>query len=131
MFDTRGRSVDPRFGFNVPRSIGGRAELAQRFRFATTWASLTAHLELREAAELMSAAARESAQGVKQASLAAIAGVAAPSWSQRPETRSDSNARWEMVVPKMVRADRVPPALSKAAPFADHRNGDVDPRLSI
>jgi hypothetical protein len=131
MFDSRGRSVDPRFGVNVPRSDGGRTEPAKRFRFAITWTSLTAHLELRDAAELMSAAAGKSPQGVKQSSLAALAGVAAPPRIQRPETQSDSSARWEMVVPKMVRADRVSPALTNAAPFADHRNGDVYPPISI
>ena len=132
MFDSRGRSIDPRFGANVLRSDGGRGEHAKRFRYTITWTSLTAHLELRCANELMpAAAAGKAVQGVKPASLVALAGVAPPPRILRPETRSDSIGRWEMVVPKMVRADRVSPPLNEAAPFANYRNGDVYPPISI
>jgi hypothetical protein len=131
MVDLTGRSIDPRFGVNAPRSGGRSREPAARFRFAITWTSLTAHLELREAAEWTWAVLGERAEGVKQSSLAALAEVAVPALIQRPETRFDSSARWEMVVPKMVRADRLSPALTEAAPLTDHRNGDVHPPIAI
>jgi hypothetical protein len=134
MRDSMRRSVDPRFGVNVPRSDGRRTEEARSFRFAVTWTSVTAHLELREAAERTSAPAGKTTQAAKhnQASLPALAVITVPPRIQKPETRSESSARWEMVVPKMVRADRVSRALIKAAPFTDQlRNGDVYRPISI
>jgi hypothetical protein len=134
MRDSLRRSVDPRFGVNVPRSDGYRTEPAKSFRFAVTWTSVTAHLELREAAEWTSTTAGKTTQAVKhnQSSVASFAAVAVPPLIQKPETWPESSARWEMVVPKMVRADRVSQALTKAAPFTDQlRNGDVCLPISI
>ena len=129
MFDSRGRSSDPRFGVNVPCSDGCRTEPAKRFRFAITWTSLTGQLALREAVERISATAGQPAREMKQSSLAALAGIAVPPL-HRPETRSDSNARWEMVVPKMVRADRGSKALT-AAPISDYGKGDIHSPISV
>lgn len=129
MFDSRGRSSDPRFGVNVPCSDGCRTEPAKRFRFAITWTSLTGQLALREAVERISATAGQPAREMKQSSLAAVAGIAVPPLN-RPKTRSDSNARWEMVVPKMVRTDRGSKALT-AALTTDYRNGNINSPISI
>ncbi len=131
MCDSTSRSIDPRFGVNVPRSDGRSMEPATRFRFAITWTSLTAHLELREAAEWTWAVREEPVQRAKQSSLPVLTDVAVPPLIQRPDTRFDSRARWEMVVPKMVRADRLPPALTEAAPLTDHRNGDAHSPIAI
>ena len=128
MFDSRGRSADSRFGVNAPRSGGRRTEPAKPFHFAITWTSLTGHLELREAVERTSATAGHLARETKQSSLGTFAGIAIPP-IDRPETRSDSKARWEMVVPKMVRADHGSKALT--APITDNRNGDIYPPFSI
>ena len=128
------RTVDPRFGVDVPRSDGRRTERAKSFRFAVTWTSLTAHLELREAVARTSAAAAKAAPAAKynQANLRTLAVITVPSAIEKPETQSESTGRWEMVVPKMVRADRVPRALTKAAPFGDElRNGDVNRPIPI
>ncbi len=112
MFDSRGRSADPRFGVNVPCS-GYRTEPAKHFRFAITWTSLTRHLDLREAVHPTSA----------------IASIAVPPL-QRSEPQPDSKARWEMVVPKMVRADRESKA-STIVRVIDNRNGRLHPPISI
>jgi hypothetical protein len=127
MFDSRGRSADPRFGVSAPCSEGGPTEPAKPFHFAITWKSLTGHLTLREAVERTSATASHPAGEMKQASFAARAGIAATPL-ERPETRCDSDARWEMVVPKMVRPDRGSKALP-TAPIADNRNRDIYPPI--
>jgi len=127
MFDSRGRSAEPRFGVDAPCSDGRRKELAKPFHFAITWTSLTGHLALREAVERTPTTASHPAGNMKQPRLAALAGIAVTPL-ERPETRCDSDARWEMVVPKMVRPDRG----SKALPTAqatDNRNRDIYPPI--
>jgi len=130
MFDANDRSLEPRFGVNAPRSDGSRANAAKRFQFAITWTTVTAHLELREAAELTSAPMGEP-QRAKQLGVAAVAGMAVVPLIPREETRSDSNARWEMVVPKMVRADRVSQDPAGPAPHAQQRQGEKYLPISI
>ena len=122
MFDSRGRSADPRIGVNAPCSSDCRTAPAKPFHFAITWTSLTGHLALREAVERSSATASHSARELKQPSLGVL--MAAAATIERPETRSDSDARWEMVVPKMVRPDRGSKALP-TAPIPDNRNRDI------
>ncbi len=123
MFDSKGRSADPRFGVNAPCPDSRRTEPAKPFHFAVTWTSLTRHLALREAVEQSSVTASRPAREMKQSSLAAVAGIAVTPFA-RPEARLDSDARWEMVVPKMVRPDRGSKALP-AAPITDNRNSDL------
>ena len=123
MLDSRGRSVDPRFGINAPCSDGRRPEPAKPFHFAITWTSLTGHLALREAAERTAVIASHPAREMKQSSIAAVAGIAVMPL-QRPEARKDSDARWEMVVPKMVRPDRASQALP-AAPIVENPNRNI------
>jgi hypothetical protein len=126
MFDSRDRTIDPRFGVNVPSSDGHWTEPAKRFRFGITWTSLTDHLELGEAIKQTSSTARQSAPEMKETSLAAVADIAVPP-IRKPETRSDSDVRWEMVVPKMVRSDRG----SNSLITAGNRNGDMYPPISV
>ncbi len=104
MQDSRRRSVAPRFGVNEPRSSSGGAEPWKKFHVAVTWASVTAHLSLIEAADLRTAATVER----KQASRAAAAAMAVAPQVQQPQAQSEVKARWEMVVPKMDRVNRVP-----------------------
>jgi len=113
MEDSTRRSVAPRFGVNGPRSGSGRAEPWKSFHFAVTWASVTAHLRLIEAADLKTAAA----VAPQQASRAAAAAVAVVQAIQQPQVQSESKVRWEMVVPKMDRANRVPQALPSGADY--------------
>ena len=127
MFDSRGRSADPRFGVNAPCSDGRRTEPVKPFHFSITWTSLTGHLALRESAERTSATASQPAVEMKQPRFPALADIAVTPHA-RPETRSDSDARWEMVVPKMVRPDRGPKALP-TAPIHDNRNRDTHPPI--
>jgi hypothetical protein len=127
MFNSRGRSADPQFGTNAPYSNGRRTEPAKPFHFAITWTSLTGQLALRQAVERTSATVSHSAGELKKPSFAALAGIAVTPF-ERPETRCDSDARWEMVVPKMVRPDRGPIALP-TAPITDNRNRDIYPPI--
>lgn len=127
MLDSRGRSADPQFGANAPCSNGRRAEPAKPFQFAIQWTSLTGHLALRQAVERTSATVSHSAGEMKQLSFAAPAGIAVTPL-ERPETRCDSDARWEMVVPKMVRPDRGSIALP-TAPITDNSNRDMYPPI--
>jgi hypothetical protein len=127
MFDSKVRSVGPRFGVNAPCSDGRRTEPAKPFHFAVRWTSLTRHLALREAVEPPSLTASRPACEMKQPSFAAPAVIAVTPF-ERPEARFDSDTRWEMVVPKMVRPDRAAKALS-AAPIADSRNRDTYPPI--
>ena len=127
MFDSRGRSADPLFGVDAPCADGRGREPAKPFHFAITWTSLTGHLALREAVERASAIASHSAHQIKQPSLAALAGIAVKPRA-RPEARSDTDARWEMVVPKMVRPDRGSIALP-TAPITDNPNRDIYPPI--
>jgi hypothetical protein len=120
MFDSRGRSADPLFGVDAPCADGRGREPAKPFHFAITWTSLTRHLALREAVERASAIASHSAHEIKQPSFTALAGIAVKP-RERPEARSDTDARWEMVVPKMVRPDRGSNALPMV-PITDNRN---------
>ncbi len=113
MQDSTRKSVAPRFGVNGPRSGSGRGEPSTNFHFAVTWASVTAHLNLIEAAELKTGAVFEP----RQASLAAVAAVAVVSPVQQAQVQSDSKARWEMVVPKMDRLNRVLQALPSGADY--------------
>ena len=124
MFDSRGRSEDPQFGANAPCSNGRRTEPAKPFHFAITWASVTGPLALRQAVERTTATVSHPIGETKQASLAAIAVTPL----ERPETRSDSDARWEMVVPKMVRPDRGSKALPEA-PINAYSNRDIYPPI--
>lgn len=117
MQDSTRRSVAPRFGVNGPRSGNGRAEPWKNFHFAVTWTSVTAHLSLIEAADLKKAATA----GANQASLAAVASVAVLPAFQQPQVQSESKGRWEMVVPKMDRANRVPQAVTSGAAYDDTR----------
>ena len=126
MFESKDRAADPRFGVNVPCSGDCPTEPAKRFRFAITWTSLTAQLALRKADERTSATAL---QPVREISLTAPAGMAVTPLSG-PETRSDSNARWEMVVPKMVRPDPGSKALVPA-PITGYRNGATYSPMSL
>ena len=126
MLDSRGRSADPRFGANASCSNGRRREPAKPFRFAITWTSLIGHLALRQAVE-RTATVGHSAGEMKKPSFAAFAGIAVTPL-ERPETRCDSDARWEMVVPKMIRPDRGSIALP-TAPIADNRNRDIYPPI--
>jgi len=82
---------------------------------------------LRQAVQRTSATASHSAGEIKQPSFAALAGIAVTPL-ERPETRCDSDARWEMVVPKMVRPDRGSIALP-TAPTTDNRNRDIYPPI--
>jgi hypothetical protein len=111
MQDSTRRSVAPRFGVNGPRSSSGAAEPSKNFRFAVTWASVTAHLSLIEAAHLRTARTVER----KQASRAAAAAMAIAPQVQQPPVQSEAKARWEMVVPKMDRVNRVPQAVINGA----------------
>ncbi len=111
MQDSRRRSVAPRFGVNGPRSSSGVAESSKVFHFAVTWASVTAHLSLIEAADLRTAATVER----KQASRAAAASMAVAPQVPQPQAQSEVKARWEMVVPKMDRVNRIPQAVANAA----------------
>jgi hypothetical protein len=113
MQDSTRRSVAPRFGVNGPRSGNARAEPSKNFHFDVTWASVTAHLSLIEAADLRFAATVER----KQASRAAAAAVAVVAPIQQPRVQSEAKARWEMVVPKMDRVNRVPQALPSGADY--------------
>ena len=113
MQDSTRRSVAPRFGGNGPRSASGRAEPWKNFHFAVTWASVTAHLSLIEAVDLKVPVAVKS----HQASLAAVASAASAPAVQRPQVQPEPQARWEMVVPKMDRAKRVPQALPSGADY--------------
>lgn len=124
MFDSKGSSVEPRFGVNVPPSDAHRAKPARSFRFGVTWTSLTTGLQLRPAAELTSAAAGTYPKAT-QSSLAVLAAAARQPLNLGAQTRSDSSPRWEMVVPKMVRPERVSPDLIKAAPPVQHRNHEI------
>lgn len=126
MFDSRGRSADPQFGANAPCSNGRRGE-PKPFHFAIRWTSLTGHLALRQAVERTSAKVSHSAGEIKKPSFAALAGIAVTPL-ERPEARRDSDARWEMVVPKMIRPDRGSIALP-AAPITDNRNRDIYPPI--
>jgi hypothetical protein len=127
MLDSRGRSADPQFGANAPCSNGRRTEPAKTFQFAIKWTSLTGHLALRQAVERTSATVSHSAGEMKQASFAAPVNIAVTPL-ERPETRCDSDARWEMVVPKMVRPDRGSIALPMK-PITDNRNRDICPPI--
>ena len=118
MFDSKGRSAELRFGVDAPCSDSRRTEPAKPFQFAITWTSLTGHLALREAVERTPATASHPAAEMKQPSFAAAAGIAVMPL-ERPKPRSDSEARWEMVVPKMVRPDRGLKALP-TAPITDN-----------
>jgi len=111
MQDSRRRSVAPRFGVNGPRRSSGGAEPSKSFHFAVTWASVTAHLNLIETADLRAAATVER----KQASRAAAAAMAIAPQVQQPPVESEVKARWEMVVPKMDRVNRVPQAVTSGA----------------
>jgi hypothetical protein len=119
MHDSTHRSVAPRFGVNGPRSGNGRAEASKSFRFSVTWHSVTSHLRLVEAAQLRNTATVES----RQSSLAAAAAVAVVTPAQQTRVPTEVKARWEMVVPKMDRANRLrqaahdyPPASIPAMP---------------
>ena len=127
MFDSRGGLANSRFGTNAACSNGRAPEPAKPFHFAITWTSLTGHLALREAVERTSATASHPVGETKQASFAALAGVAVTP-IERPRTQSNSDARWEMVVPKMVRPDRASKALP-AAPANDYRDRDNYPPI--
>jgi len=70
-------------------------------------------LSLIEAAYLRNTATVES----KQASRAAAAAVAVVPSVQQPQVQPASKTRWEMVVPKMDRANRVPQALPSGAEY--------------
>lgn len=113
MQDSTRRSVAPRFGVNGPRPGSGGAEPWKNFHFAVTWAHVTAHLSLIEAADLKTAATVES----HRASLAAVAAAAVVPAMQRPQAQAETKARWEMVVPKMDRANRVPRAVTSGADY--------------
>jgi hypothetical protein len=127
MLDSKGRSAKPRFGVDAPCSDGRRTEPAKPFHFAITWTSLTGHLALREAGERAPAPATHPAREMEQPSVAALAGIAVTPF-ERPETRSDSEARWEMVVPKMVRPGRGPKALP-TGPITDNPNRETYPPI--
>ena len=129
MLDTRHRLAEPRFGVNATWSNGRRKEPAKPFHFAITWTSLTRHLALRKAVERASATTSHPVREMKQSSFAALAGIPVTPL-ERPGTRSDSDARWEMVVPKMVRPDRGLKALP-TAPLTDNRNRDIYPPIHI
>lgn len=128
MLDSTGRSADPRFGVDAPCSDSRRREPAKPFHFAITWTSLTRHLELCEAVERASTTASHSVREMEPSS-AALASIPVTPF-ERPGTRADSDARWEMVVPKMVRPDRGSKALP-TAPLTDNRNRDIYPPIHI
>lgn len=128
MFDLRGRALEPRFGLSVPRSNGARSEPAKPFRFAVTWTSLTRHLDLCQAAQRTSALSDQPARELTQSYLPVLAGIAVPEL-QRPDTRFPSRDRWEMVVPKMSRADRASNALTST--LSGHANGELHPSVSM
>lgn len=111
MQDSTRRSVAPRFGVNGPRSSSGGAEPSKGFHFAVTWVSVTADLSLIESAHLRTAATAES----KPASRAAAAAGAVAPQVQQPSVQSEAKARWEMVVPKMDRVNRVPQVVTNGA----------------
>ncbi len=111
MQDSTRRSVAPRFGVNGPRSSNGRAEPSKSFHFAVTWASVTAQLSLIEAVDLKLAATVER----HQASLAAVAAGTVVAHAQQWPVESESRARWEMVVPKMDRVNRIPQVVANGA----------------
>ncbi len=74
-----------------------RTEEPKCFHFAITWSSLTSQLLLSEASN------RNHSVNVRSSELAP-AKQTVPLLAQTPEP--ESNARWEMVVPKMVRTGR-------------------------
>ena len=127
MLDSRVRSADPRFGVNAPCSDASRTEPAKPFHFAITWTSLTSRLSLREAVDRTSATSSHPASEMEQPNFAALAGIAATP-IERPQAQRDSDARWEMVVPKMVRPDRASKALPPS-PITDNRNRDIHPPI--
>lgn len=111
MQDSRRRSVSPRFGVNGPHSGSGGAEPSKGFHFAVTWASVTAQLRLIETVDLRAAATVER----KPASRAAAAAMAIAPQLQQAPIQCEVKARWEMVVPKMDRVNRVPQAVTNGA----------------
>jgi hypothetical protein len=112
MQDSRRRSVAPRFGVSGPLSSSGDVEASKSFHFAVTWASVTSHLSLIESADLRTAAKVERKQASRAAAAAAVS--VAP-LLQQPPVQSEVKARWEMVVPKMDRVNRVPRAITNGA----------------
>jgi hypothetical protein len=89
------------------KCISPDVEPAKRFRFAVTWSSLTAHLEPCEVDHAAPAAA--PANSLVAAGLAALA-------LPHQEEAESSAARWEMVVPKMVRNGSDPGAAERPQP---------------
>ncbi|MDP8990600.1 MAG: hypothetical protein M3N41_11045 [Acidobacteriota bacterium] len=72
---------------------------------------MTAQLSLIESAALRTAATVER----QQASRAAAAALAVAPQMPQPPVPSAAKARWEMVVPKMDRENRIPQAMAKGA----------------
>jgi hypothetical protein len=72
---------------------------------------VTARLSLIESADLRTSAKAER----KPASRAAAAAMAVAPQVQQPQVQSEVKARWEMVVPKMDRVNRVPQAVISGA----------------
>ena len=112
MQDSTRRSVAPRFGVKGPRSADGRAHASAGFHFSVTWAIVTSHLRLIEATQLRTTATVEP----HRASLAAAAAVAVVAPAQQWQVPSEAKARWEMVVPKMDRANRLPQITQERPP---------------
>lgn len=102
--------VAPRFGVNAPRSSVAPVEPMKPFRFVVSWTSLTATLSLREARAMDAAPANRTV----------LPAVMVPLPVPPRETPAASSARWEMVVPKMVRVNGAPRALPAEAPHDRH-----------
>jgi hypothetical protein len=73
------------------------AEQPREFHFAVTWVTLFAYLDV-----VPASGPWRPAETPAQ-TLALVPVVAAPVMISEPPPRFDSNAAWEMVVPKMIR----------------------------
>jgi hypothetical protein len=87
-----------------PKSSSVDAGRAKHFRFAVTWSSLTAHLEPCEINDLAEATSPpiQASTYIQESALSPASRIASP-LSQNEDAESAPDARWEMVVPRMVR----------------------------
>lgn len=102
-----GRSAALSHTVAPPVLRSGAAERPRDFSFAITWSTLMTHLEPLQAADRMFAPAVEPSNPL---ALVAVEKTLTTEQNFEPESR----ARWEMVVPKMVR----PPAKTSAPPLS-------------
>jgi hypothetical protein len=106
MGNSKASSVAPLTALESPGSLQRGFEQAteqpRNFHFAVTWVTLFAHLDPIEAAGPTAVAAPRPQLESPAPTLALVPVVASsPVMDHRPDR--DSNAAWEMVVPKMIR----------------------------